>query len=524
VSNCSDSKRLKRKSCIAVLAALATAAATPTTQEPTAPKHPPAAQQSASTSRPAFELYQAEVFSEPGGQPLQWADVDGDGDLDLFIGFARGRPNRLYLNEKPKFRNVAADVGLADMTDTRAAAWGDFDTDGDPDLYVGFADGKTPARIYRNDKGGAQFTDVARELGIALTGVSRQATWVDYDGDGDLDLYAGFRDKPNRLFRNDGAHFVDVSKEAGMDDPRKTVGMVWWDFDEDGDLDAFVANQEGDPNGLFRNDGGRFVDVAAKVGVAAAGRLKEEGSVGPGLADFDLDGDLDLFVANYGPSVLYRNEGKGQRFVDVAKESGIYLPGHTTTTAWGDVDNDGWPDLYLATFIAGEPTYRDWFFRNGGPGASPRFTEVMPDLLLADDATHGVQWVDFDRDGALDLSRASNSPAGTHHLMRNVGAGGTRSLSVLVTDANGRLTRAGAEVRVFAPGTRRLLSSGFVDSGSGYCSQSAAPVHLGLPPSAPTLVDVEVTVVGRGRRNVTTKKGVDPSAQRGRSLQMRAPL
>jgi hypothetical protein len=298
---------------------------------------------------------------------------------------------------------------------------------------------------------------------------------------------------------------------------------VWWDFDEDGDLDVFVANQEGDANGLFRNDRGRFVDVAAAVGVAAAGRPRDEGSVGPSVSDFDLDGDLDLFVANYGPSALYRNDRtpQGPRFVDVAKELGIYLPGHVTTSAWGDVDDDGWPDLYLATFLADDPTYRDWFFRNGGPHAKPRFVEVMPDLLLGDDATHGVQWVDFDQDGALDLSRVSNSPKGSHHLLRNGRSAHGKSLSVLVTDGKGRLTRPGAEVRVFAAGTRRLLSSAVVDSGGSYCSQSVLPVHVGIPSDAPAVVDVEVTVAVDGERRVTTVKKVDSHGKRGETLQVR---
>src|SRR5262249_3969827 len=163
--------------------------------------------------------------------------------------------------------------------------------------YVGFADGTTPARIYRNEGKGARFTDVAAQLGIALSGVSRQPVWVDYDGDGDLDLFAAFRDQPNRLFRNDGARFTDVTEASGIGDRRKTVGAVWWDFDQDGDLDVFVANQEGDANGLFRQERGRFVDAAAALGVDAAGRDKEWGGVGPAVADFDLDGDLDLFVA-----------------------------------------------------------------------------------------------------------------------------------------------------------------------------------------------------------------------------------
>jgi hypothetical protein len=470
-----------------------------------------------------FELVQPDIFSDPGGQPNLWADVDGDADLDLFVGF-RGRPNRLYLNERGRFRDVAAERGLADAVETRAAAWGDFDADGDPDLYVGFADGRTPARIYRNDNAGTHFSDVAAELGIAVAGVSRQPVWVDYDGDGDLDLFAAFRDKPNRLLRNDGSRFVDVSKDSGIDDLRKTVGAVWWDFDRDGDLDSFAANQEGDANGLFRNQGGRFTDVAEALGVAASGRPKTDGGVGPSLADFDLDGDIDLFVANYGPSALYRNEN-GRGFVDVAQTSGIDLPGHVTTSGWGDLDNDGWPDLYLAAFLAGQPHYRDWLFRNGGraPGAR-RFTEALPDVLLEHDGTHGLQLVDFDADGALDLALTNNDPAGGHYLLRNAGAVGTRSLAILVTDPQGRLTRAGAEVRILAPGSGRLLAAGIVDSGSGYCSQNAAPVHLGVPADAPPLVDIEVTVAGRGRRSVTRKTGVNPDVSRGHAIEIRTSL
>jgi hypothetical protein len=91
---------------------------------------------------------------------------------------------------------------------------------------------------------------------------------------------------------------------------------------------------------------------------------------------------------------------------------------------------------------------------------------------------------------------------------------------VLVTDTKGRLNRAGAEVRVFASGSRRLLSSALVDSGSGYCSQSVAPVHLGVPSDASARVDIEVTVAARGERRVTTLKDVDPSAKRGQTLRV----
>jgi hypothetical protein len=236
--------------------------------------------QSAAVWRPSFELVQPELFSAAGGQANAWADVDNDGDLDYFVAF-RGRPNRLYRNDNGVFRDVAADVGLQDAHETRAAAWGDFDADGDSDLFIGFADPKIPARVYRNDAKGTRFVDVAAAIGVNLAGVSRQPAWVDYDGDGDLDLFAAFRDVPNRLLRNDRGTFVDVTAASRIGDPRKTVSASWWDFDRDGDLDLFTANQEGEANGLYRQQNGAFEDVAAALGVAAMPRPREDGGVGP---------------------------------------------------------------------------------------------------------------------------------------------------------------------------------------------------------------------------------------------------
>jgi hypothetical protein len=463
-----------------------------------------------------FELVQPDLFGAPGGQPNAWADFDGDGDLDLFVGF-RGRPNRLYRNTNGRFEDVAAAVGLADTVETRAAAWGDYDGDGDPDLYIGFATADAPAKIYRNDSPAARFTSVAAELGVELRGVSRQPAWVDYDGDGDSDLFAAFRDRPNRLLRNDGRRFTDVTEASGIGDTRRTVGGLWWDFDQDGDLDLFVANQEGDANGLFRNDAGRFVDVAAAARVAAVPRPSDEGGVGPSLADVDLDADFDLFVANYGPSALYRNDGKGA-FTDTARAAGITFAGHATTSAFGDVDGNGWPDLYLGAFLAGDPHYRDGLYINQR-APEVRFVEALPSLLLEHDASHGVQFVDFDGDGRLDLSLTNNDATGSHPLLRNISPITRRSLSVAVTHAKNRSTLPGAEVRAFASGTRRLVAAGVVDSGSGYCSQNAGPVFLGIPADV-TRVDVEVTIVANGRRLTAAKNiavnGPTPILIRGR--------
>ena len=409
------------------------------------------------TARPQFELVQPELFAASGGQPNAWADVDNDGDADEFVGFAAGKPNRLYRNDKGSFVEVAAAAGIADLTDTRAAAWGDFDGDGRVDLYVGFTRrSETRNRLYRNvsTPGSLRFTDVGTIVGVDAAGETRQVSWIDYDNDGDLDLFVAFRDAPNRLFRNDGSRFTSVGKELGVDDPRRTVGAVWFDYDGDGDLDLFVANQNGDTNGLWRNDRTRFVDVAHDLGMDAAGRPETAGSNGPSVVDIDNDGDLDLFVASYGANFLYRNNGNGT-FTETAAQSGLAGGDKATPSRWGDYDNDGRPDLYVSSYVDQPLNEHDFLFHHD----ADRFTDVRAALGLTLGATHGVQWVDFDGDGDLDLALANNNPNGAHPLYRNLlkKSSSTRSLSVPVKDGKGRPREPGTEVRVYAAGSNRLL-------------------------------------------------------------------
>ena len=467
-----------------------------------------------------FELVQPELFGVSGGQPNCWADFDNDGDVDLFVGFKAGVANRLYRQDGGRFVDVAADLGLADLTDTRAAGWGDFNGDGHLDLYVGFTRKSGVAnKLFRNEGDGKRFTEIGRDLGVDAMGESRQVSWIDFDNDGRVDLFVAFRDAPNRLFHNEGDRFVDVAPDMGVADPRKTVGAVWFDMNEDGRLDLFVANQDGTLNGLFRNDGNRFVDVAHELGMDAAGRPSNFGSNGPSVADYDNDGRLDLFVAGYGRNFLYHNDGNG-RFTEVSSAMGVRGGDLATPSAWGDYDNDGRPDLYVSSYIDQPLNERDFLYHNGGA----RFTDAMPPLIFQHGATHGVQWVDFDGDGALDLALANNNPRGGHYLFRNImpPARARRSIQVMVVDQNGRHTRAGSEVRVFAPGTRTVLGSRLVDTGSGYCSQSVIPVHIGLPRDGH--VDVEVTTMTKAGRTVTRVAGVDPNALPRRILTVKTGL
>jgi hypothetical protein len=227
-----------------------------------------------------FEAVQRELFSTGGAFVNAWADYDGDGDSDQFVGFD-GAPNRLYRNSNGRFTDVATVAGLAASRPTRAAAWGDADSDGDADLLLGFA--PTPAQppgpasllaFYRNTKG--IFTDETVAAGLTVqSGAVRQLVWVDYDGDRDLDVFVAFRDRANAMYRNDGGRFVDVAAQIGLADERRTVGAVWFDHDEDGDLDVITGNMDGDPNGLFSQTKGTFADVAGTAGVSWGGRVRE---------------------------------------------------------------------------------------------------------------------------------------------------------------------------------------------------------------------------------------------------------
>ena len=463
---------------------------------------------------PRFEPMQRDVLGAGNTLTNAFADYDNDGDVDLFVGF-NGTANRLYRNDRGVFTDVAAPAGVADARATRSAAWADYDRDGDPDLMLGFAPGPASVlKLYRNDNGRFEDVTVAAGLSRDSAGV-RQFSWIDFDNDNDLDLFVALRDRPNAMYRNDGGRFTDIAASIGLADSRRSVGAVWFDYEEDGDLDLYVANQDGDRNGLFRNAGGRFTDVADSAGVAWGGRTPNEptnGTVRPCAADVDGDGHLDLFAANYGRDGLLLYRGNG-RFEDVSKAWGVDASARYDACAFSDFDHDGRIDLYVNGTITGGISYRDVLYRNTGS----RFIEVTPDSIAALQADHGVQWADIDNDGDEDLSLTGQRSDGMHLIFRNMldPAKAARSIAVHVVDSTGRSTRAGAEVRVFARGTRRLITMRLVDTGSGYNAQNDMPVRIGLPSTDP--VDVEISWPANGRRVTSLIAGTTP----GRTLVVR---
>ncbi len=307
----------------------------------------------------------------------------------------------------------------------------------------------TPSRtyIYRNDRGEG-FAEVANQIGLTIPARwSRQSNWVDYDNDGDLDLYAANRTGSNRLFNNRNGNFQSVASNQAPNDPRRSVGACWLDIDTDGDLDLFLANQSGDSDALWRNDPETFTDIASQLGIDQTMRTLKDGGVGCAFGDYDNDGDFDLYVGAYGKNLLYNNKGNGD-FVEVADDLGVTDPVETVGAAWGDYNNDGWLDLMVVGYRNPGQIPENKLYEND----RGTFKNVLTKGGILDVGDHGVEWVDYDNDGDLDLSVTDGyGPTGGHFLFRNEleHRGDNQSIAILIVDSDGDYTRAGAEIRLY---------------------------------------------------------------------------
>ena len=323
---------------------------------------------------------------EPMGSGAAFFDSDGDGFLDLYIvngaylGKAPPGPpptNALYRNQGDgTFTDITGKTGTGDTGYGMGVGVGDADNDGDLDLYV---TNYGPNLFYLNGGDGI-FTDATEETGTGDPGWGSNAAFADYDNDGDLDLYVAnymdFQVDDNRdcrqstapaycgptaypgqsgaLYRNDGdLAFTDVTDQAGLRSSEgRQLGAAFADYDDDGDPDLFVPNDK-TPNFLFENRGdGTFEEIGAIAGIAYNEDGMAESAMGADWGDYDNDGRLDIVVATFQwlANTLYRNEGDGF-FMDVThaarlgKESLPYLG---MTAAFLDYDSDGYLDLFLA--------------------------------------------------------------------------------------------------------------------------------------------------------------------------------
>jgi hypothetical protein len=471
---------------------------------------------------------------EADGCGCAFIDYDNDGWMDIFLltgqrldGAPPGTTNRLYKNNRDgTFTDVTEKAGLHHAGWANSICVGDYNNDGWDDIFCTYF-GQN--KLYRNN-GDGTFTDVTEKAGFAMPESTGNwgagCSFIDYDRDGRLDLFisnyiefdlktvakpgenvncnwkgipvnCGPRGLPpgfpssHVLYHNNGdGTFTNVTSKSGIAGPRKEYGMtvVTADFDEDGWPDIYVAC-DSTPSLLYLNNhDGTFREEGVLRGVAYNDDGDEQAGMGVGVGDFNLDGHLDLFKTNFvdDTCVLYQNDGKAQ-FQDVTRTSRIGI--ESSFICWGagivDLDNDGYPDIFLVTgtvypevakqlsqYPAKSPRI---LFRNLGNGTFEELGEAAGPGVTAEHSSRGCAFGDFDNDGDVDILIVNlNEPPS---LLRNDLRGENHWLKLRLVGTKSNRSAIGARVLLHYGGKVQAQA---VMSQSSYFSANDPRLHFGL--------------------------------------------
>lgn len=461
---------------------------------------------------------------ETMGSGVCFIDYDNDGWQDIFFVNSMDWPGHgnhksysaLYRNNHDgTFTDVTKQAGLDVEMYGMGCAVGDYDNDGNDDLYVTALNRN---HLFRN-LGNGQFKDVTVQAGVSSSGFSTGAAWFDYDNDGKLDLmvdhYVDWSVETDKVCALDGVHksyctpelykgesitlyhnlghgrFEDVTTAAGLNDPSdKALGIALIDYDNDGWIDLLITNDT-QPNKLYHNEhNGKFTEAGFSAGVAFSEAGKARAGMGADAADYDNSGQQSLVIGNFTNEsiALYHNEGQGL-FTNDAVDAGIALPSAKSLTFGAfffDYNLDGLPDIFaLNGHVADDISVQQpslsyaeapLLFRNIGHGKFEDVSEKVGRALRDPLVGRGAAYADIDNDGDLDLVlTTSNGPA---RLLRNDGANQNDMLRVKLTGTRSNRDGIGARVRLTTSTGQHM--SAMVKSGSSYLSQSELPLTFGF--------------------------------------------
>jgi hypothetical protein len=468
-------------------------------------------------------------------------DYDGDGYIDIY--FLNGAPlkgtktdvapkNALYRNEGNwKFTDVTEKAGVGDEGYGLGVAVGDYDNDGDPDIYL---NNYGPNVLYRNN-GDGTFTDVTKQAGVDNGfRVGAGTCFLDMDKDGDLDLYVSvyldfsyekhvtlttkgfpvyanprfYPPMPDFLYRNNGdGTFTDVSKSSGIGEHAGWgMGIVCGDYDNDGDTDVFIGNDVAE-NFLFQNDGtGKFEEVGLITATAYDLHGDEQGSMGVDCGDYDNDGFLDFYVTSYQGQLatLYRNLGNGM-FEDVTLLTGAgagTLPHVTWGNSFVDFDNNGFRDIFVACGHLQDNvekfddtttyTARNILLMNTGDGKFKDISDQSGDGMKVKLSSRGAGFDDLDNDGDVDVVILNSRREPT--ILRNDSPSKGHWLQVRLQGVKTNRDGVGAHVKVISDDLTLLDE---VHSGRGYQSHYGSRLYFGLG-NRDNVDQIEVSWIGGG--------------------------
>ncbi len=484
-----------------------------------------------------FSGQRSTQLPEDMGSGAAWGDYDNDGWPDLFIVNQAGPLTmseeemakspahcELYHNNRDgTFTEVSVDAGVDFRGWGMAAAWGDANNDGWPDLFV-TSFGKN---LFYHNNGDGTFRDMTTETGLEVEkGFWAGASWADFNGDGFLDLYvcgyvkyekpqssanskqydvevpasinpSAFEPERNFLYRNNGdGTFSDIAVQAGVAGFNgKSLNAAWCDFDHDGLPDLYVANDVSD-NVFMHNLGDEvFEEISLKAMVA-----DYRGAMGLGLGDWDQDADMDIFVTHWiaQENALYTNKsaefsrgtstaGKVIRFMDEADRYGlgqIALDYIGWGTSFFDYDNDGRLDLFVAngsTFQQKENTrllipMTDLLFWNSGVDKGfYDLSAVSGEVFGYEYVGRGAAFADYDNDGDVDIFVVNNDGPGL--LLKNEGGNKNNWLKVHVIGSRSNRQAVGAKLRLVSDASVQIRQVGAQCS---YLSQNSLIEHFGL--------------------------------------------
>ena len=408
---------------------------------------------------------------------VNWIDYDNDGDLDLYVtnGPQAGQNNFLYQNNGDEtFTKITSVVIANDGKASDGSTWGDYDNDGDLDLFVANWWGQNNL-LYSNNGDGTFTFESALAPSIGET-YSETASWGDYNIDGYIDLYVcnSGGTRRNQLFLNNtNGTFTEIATGSLVTDRHYSRNADWVDYNRDAIPDLYVANEENQNNALYKgNTDGSFTKITGLNIVSDGGR-----STSSNWEDIDNDGDFDLFVANWGNqnNFLYFNNGD-TTFTKVTEQNVVTDGGNSFGSSFGDVDNDGDLDFIVTNAFVNSQQV-NFFYLNNGDGTFTRDTGIVS---TETGWSYGCAFGDYNDDGYLDLfvAKCLNANEDNSLFRNNGGANSWLKMDLVGVESNYSAIGAVVKLKAEISGksfwqTRRVAGQ------NGYCGQTLQ-IHFGL--------------------------------------------
>jgi hypothetical protein len=424
------------------------------------------------------KITEGDLVNDGGdSRAVNWIDFDNDGDLDLYVtnGPQAGENNFLYQNNGDEtFTKITSVVIANDGKASDGSTWGDYDNDGDVDLFVANWWGQNNL-LYSNNGDGTFTFESALAPSIGNT-YSETGSWGDYNNDGYLDLYvcnSGGSRRNNFFLNNTDGTFTQITSGTLVTDQNYSRNIDWIDFNNDGTLDLYVTNEENENNALYRqNTDGSFTRITGLNIVSDGGN-----STSSNWEDIDNDGDFDLFVANWGNqnNFLYLDNGD-TTFTKVTGQNVVTDGGNSFGSSFGDVDNDGDLDFIVTNAFVNSQQV-NFFYLNNGDGTFTRDTGIVS---TETGWSYGCAFGDYNDDGYLDLFVAKCLNANKDNsLFRNNG-GSNNWLKIDLVGVESNNSAIGAIIKLKADiSGKSVWQMRRVAGQSGYCGQTLQ-IHFGL--------------------------------------------